>query len=333
MGRYRRSVVLAETINISEIAGEISKNIFQKFLWNIHPQKDENFDCVNKEHNKKTHPTDVVFHYDDPYLGCRIYLNTDLKSYGSNSIAPTKLRSAFKSMCLSVECARESDLWKQRYLVDDTEAYEIRGFVFIHNHDAGYEKNFYDELQKVNLRDLPLPTNVQIHYLGPSDIQRLFTIANDIKVLIADEELPRDYTFYYPDLVLTRRQSDIWNQAATVETLVGPYCILKHKGFEGDSSGYVIYYNSPANTTEEFEYFLDCLSRFQLLSSDEKIKIRVTSTDAPNDLKAIFHRAIQKYVKAWGFDPAREKILESVEIERVAAVANNYNPGDLGWRT
>ncbi len=323
---------MGETVNISSVAAKISGDIFRRFLWEIHQYEDENFDCVIEEHSKKTHPADVVFHYEDPYLGKRVYLHTDLKSYAADTITPSKLRSAFKSMCMAVDCAKESEEWRKRYTIDD-DAHEIRGFLFVHNHDNGYEKPFYEAVSKINLRDLPLSANSQIHFFGPNDIQRLFSIANDIKSLIADEVISRDYTFFYPDLVMTRRQGDVWGQAATIETLVGPYAIMKYRGLGTRDGGYVIYYNSDATTAEEFEYFLDCLSRFQLLSSAENILIRVTNPDAPNDLKSIFSRAVRKYVKAWGFDPSRKEVLEAIEIERITAVANNYNPGDLGWRT
>ncbi|MBP0640202.1 hypothetical protein [Cupriavidus sp. AcVe19-6a] len=53
---------------------------------------------------------------------------------------------------------------------------------------------------------------------------------------------------------------------------------------------------------------------------------------APDDLKSIFHTAKKRYVKAWGFDPSREQILEKIDIGRITAVTSTYNPGDMGWR-
>ena len=74
---------MSETVNISEIAAKLSKEIFRHFLWNAHQKHDDNFTCTNPEHKsegknpkqKATHPGDVVFSYDDPYLGKPIYLS------------------------------------------------------------------------------------------------------------------------------------------------------------------------------------------------------------------------------------------------------------------
>ena len=329
---------MAETSNIAEIAARLSKDIFKHFLWATHPKTDDNFECTNDKHvgdggkPKNTHPGDVVFHYRDPYLRKTVYLHTDLKSYAENSINATGLRGAFRSLCMTIDCARRSDTWRTKYSVDDGEAHEVRGLLFVHNHDNGYEKSFYNAVEKVNLQALPVAPGTQLHYLGPHDIQRLFSIANDILRLKGDDNLPSSYTFYYPDLVMTRRQGDVWDQAATIETLTAPYIIIRHAATEKTVSGYVIYYNAPASCPEEFEYFLDCLSRFQMLDSDERILLRITHPDAPNDLKSIFLTARKKYVKAWGFDPAREQILAQIQIERIASAISTYNPGDMGWR-
>jgi hypothetical protein len=131
---------------------------------------------------------------------------------------------------------------------------------------------------------------------------------------------------------MVRRHGDGSEQAATIESLTGPYLILKHGAATNCKQGYVIYYNRAGNTVEEFEYFLDCLSRFQMLEADQKIRIRVTDATAINDLKSVFEKAKKKYAKAWGFDPARETLLNNIEIDRITSVSSTYNPGDMGWR-
>lgn len=331
---------MAETANIGEIAPRLSKEIFKYFLWEKHQKHDDNFKCTSGNHKndgkppkpKASHPGDVVFHYDDPYLGKTIYLHTDLKSYATDSINSTKLRGAFKSLCMTVECAKESSEWRDKYSVLESDAHEVRGLLFIHNHDNGYDKPFYDAIAKMDLTSLPVSPGTFIHFLGPHDIQRLYSISNDIMRLKSEEELPKEYTFYYPDLVLFRRHGDGSGQAATIESLTGPYLIIKHGAAENCAPGFVIYYNRPGDSPEEFEYFLDSLSRYQMLEADQKIRIRVTKGDAINDLKAIFEKAKRKYAKAWGFDPAREALLDKIEIDRITSVTSTYNPGDMGWR-
>lgn len=329
---------MAETANIGEIAPKISKDIFKHFLWGAHQKHDDNFTCINEAHlgqggkPKLTHPGDVVFFYEDPYLGKRIYLHTDLKSYAADSITPTSVRNAFKSLSMTIECAKESSEWRSKYSVDASESHEVRGMLFIHNYDNGYDKVFYETLDKVDLQALPVAPGSLLHFLGPHDIQRLYSIGNDIIRLKAEGELPKNYTFYYPDLVMSRRQGDVWDQPATIELITGPYMIIKHGQSEACDRGYVIYYNRPGASPEEFEYFLDSLSRYQMLESGEKIRIRVTHADAIDDLKSVFQTAKKKYVKAWGFDPAREVILDQIEIDRITSITSTYNPGDMGWR-
>lgn len=329
---------MAETKNIGDIAEKISKDIFKHFLWNTHPKRDDNFTCSNEEHKskggkpKKTHPGDVVFYYSDPYLGKNIYLHTDLKSYAADSITTTKLREAFKSLCMTVECAKESPHWREKYSIEDSEQHDVRGMLFVHNYDESYEGCFDETINRVNLSSLPVAPGSVLHFLGPHDIQRLYTITNDMIRLKGEDELPKDYSFYYPDLVMIRRQGDVWQQPATIESLVGPYLIIKHHKAENAQAGYLIYYNRPGNSPEEFVYFLDTLSRYQMLESEQKIRIRVTDSSVIDDLKSVFETAKKKYAKVWGFDPVREQILNTIEIDRVTSVTNTYNPGDMGWR-
>lgn len=329
---------MAETANIGEIAAKISEDIFEHFLWDRHQKRDDNFKCTNPKHKgdsgnqKDTHPGDVVFSYEDPYLGHRIYLHTDLKSYATDSITSTRLRGALKSLCMATECANESAEWREKYSIINSEVHEVRGLLFVHNHDHEYDKPFYDAIDRVNLQALALAPGMLVHFFGPHDIQRLYSIANDLIRLRFQQVIPDEYTYYYPDLVMSRRQGDVWNQSATIEMLTGPYIIIKHGPTSKHGSGYLIYYNRPGKSPEEFEYFLDSLSRYQMLESTEKIRIRVTDSAASNDLKSVFQTAKNKYAKAWGFDQAREEILNQIDIERVTNMTSTYNPGDLGWR-
>jgi len=329
---------MGETANIAAIASVISADIFKFFKWHTHPKKDDNFDCVNEEHKgsdnkpKNTHPTDVVFSYDDPYSGRRVNLLTDLKSYAGKSISHTKIRSALKSLAMSVECASQSAQWRQKFGVTESDPNEVRGLLFVHNHDFKFQKSFYDELRKVHTNTLPIGANSILHYLGPQDIQRLYTITNDIIRLQSTDQISKDYTFYYPDLVLRRRHGDIWDQGATFESIAGPFIIIKHRATSKQLAGYLIYYNRPGTLVEEFEYLLDCFSRFQMLDSGESIRLRVVNPGADGDLKSRFDTAVRKYARAWGFDESRQKVLESITVERVTAVTATYDPGDMGWK-
>ena len=263
-------------------------------------------------------------------LSCDIF--SSFFWHKKETIGKTKLRDAFKSLAIAVECARDSDSWRTTFAVTDCENYEVRGLLFVHNHDHGYAKPFYDLIEKIGFDSIPIPQDVYLHYLGPRDINRFFTIANDIIRLTALKKMSGEYTFYYPDLVLRRRQGDVWGQPATIEALTSPYLIVQHKGTEKVGPGYVVYYNRPGASHTEFEYFLDSLSRYQMLESGKSVQIRVTSPAADADIVANFKIAKERYVKAWGFDPIREAVLNQVSFDAVTAVTDSYNPGWMGWR-
>jgi hypothetical protein len=328
---------VAETDNIAQIAMTISKDIFRVFKWFSHPKKNENFTCVCDRHQslkakkKKTHPGDVVFMYEDPYLQKDIYLHSDLKSYSKDSITKEAVRSALRSLAMTIECAGLSEDWRSKYSADKN--HEVRGLLFVHNHDHKYQGLFSELLSQIDVATLPIAHNNVIHILTPADIQRVYSIAHDIISLKGHGNLTEDYTFYYPDLVLRRRQGDVWNKAATIESLTGPFLILKHKGDANQQNpGFVVYYNRRGGTPEEFEYLIDCMSRFQLLESGQSLRVRCVAPDTADDAKSFFDIAVKRYARAWGFSLEREQLLEKIEVDRIPTYVSNYNPGDMGWR-
>lgn len=339
-GWLAKDAFMSETVNIGEIAERLVDDIFSFFFWDIKSRKNENFECHCPHHTtpsggkKDKHPCDMIFSYQDPYLGSTIYLHTDLKSYAKDSITKTKIRDAFKSLGMTVECARESESWREIFSIDTSEEYEVRGLLFVHNHDHGYRSSFYELIDKLGFDSIPVPNNVCMHYFGPDDIMRMFSICTDIMRLKSQNKISTEYTFYYPDLVMQHRQGDVWGQPATVEALTSPYLILQHKGTPDSSNqvGYIVYYNRPGASPSEFEYFLDSLSRYQMLESNKTVQIRVTCKDPHKDLVANFNKAKEKYARMWGFDPIREQVLEEIKITPVAAMVDSYSPGWMGWR-
>ena len=329
---------MTTSINIAEIAAKVSEDIFERFLWNMHPKRDDNFTCANPGHTspdgakKATHPGDVVFFYEDPYLQKRIYLHTDLKSYADDTINSRSLKSALHSLCMTIECANQSKEWRTKYSVDASYAHEVRGLLFVHNYTKGYEKSFYEAVDRVNLHNLPVAPATILHYLGPRDLQRLYSIGNDIMRLSFLNQLPKDYTFYYPDLMLFRRHGDVWGQPATIEALTGPYLMIKHSNAENTGPGYLIYYGRSHASPEALQYLLDILSRYQMLESGERIRIRCTHLESGDDIRSVFGIAKQRYAKGWGFDPIREQLLDQIELEVITSVTDTYNPGTTGWR-
>lgn len=332
---------MAETANISLIANKITGDIFRVFHWEAIPLKDTNFDCVLKEHAKATHPEDVVFYYLDPYLNKRIYLHTDLKSYSKASIQVQKIRNALVSLAESVECAHLSPSWRNKYDVGSDEPYEIRGLLFIANHDGKAKAAFSSYLSKVGRAALPIAQSQVIHVLGPDQISNLYSVATDIKLSIQDKTLSSVYRFFYPDLTLWKRHSvDDQRNGATIETLLSPYFILKHNAITSDAekndvlvrAGSLVYYSRAGDTVDEFVYLIDSLSRYQLVNSKEDIRIRVFNQDRSPNLMTNFERAKERYCSTWHFDGEREAEVKAITISAINQLSPNYTPDEIGWR-
>lgn len=73
---------MGETANIARMAEKLSDDLFSEFFWEKTGPMNENWGCEDKEkHKVETHPSDVVFYYDEPYSHTRTYVNCDLKSW------------------------------------------------------------------------------------------------------------------------------------------------------------------------------------------------------------------------------------------------------------
>jgi hypothetical protein len=345
---------VSEVANIAEVANRVANEIFKWFKWEKVPYMDENFDCVKVENHKKVkgkkeshqgemhqHPVDVVFEYFDPYLNKKILLNTDLKSYSKKSISAGKVESALVSLAKTIECAKASKEWKKKYKLND-DPFEIRGLLFIYNHDNEYDGNFLTTLAKIKSKKIPIDKGQVLHIIHPLSIRYLTTVVADLKGLCVDEGFPLDdYTFLYPELYLHKHSGNYKNYPATIELLCAPFMLIKHgplKIEEGNkihrsgSGGYIIYYNRSGETEYEFMYLFDLLSRFQMLSSDKTISIRVANNNPSNLIKNNYRRAIEKYVREWGGDDFKRKDLERIEMVVINVSVHQFRPGVLAWR-
>ncbi|OIP71510.1 MAG: hypothetical protein AUK48_12370 [Oscillatoriales cyanobacterium CG2_30_44_21] len=325
---------MAETSNIAALAEQISNEIFTWFKWRSRPSRDSNWKCVLEHHDKETHPSDVVFHYEDPYTGKILYLNTDLKSYKASSITKTALENALESLSLSVECANISEDWQQKFLLDHAGSSEVMGLLFVYNHDNSFDRLKFDSLLgKIKLSQLGIKERNKIVVFGPGKILDLYNIVHDLKVLIAEDMMTRhrDYAFFNPDLVMSKAHGDQWSHAASVEVLVGPWIIIKHKKISDQvKEGYLIYYMRNGSQVDEFVYFLDALSRFQMLLGDELIRIRLVNAvvEAANN----FNVAKDKFLVTWGKDEQRAKRLNEISINSIPTRQTSFNLIEIGMR-
>lgn len=321
---------MSETGNIEKAAKQVYKDIFKRFKWKVCEPKDEDWACEMDHHSKKTHPSDVVFYYDEPYSSTRMYLNTDLKSYKQSSITSAKMAAAMKSLAMSVECANVSGEWADKFVIEEDLDRRVSGLLFVYNHDNLYDADFEKHMSGESFKDFSIPEGVRVCVFGPDRIRSLINIVNDIKNLQADELLPKekDYSFFYPDLVTAKRHGAEWGQPATIETITSPWIIIKHRATEEVEEGFLIYYNRKGTEVEEFVYLLDALSHYQMMLSNCPIRIRLVDGDALASVN--FNKAKGEYLKSWGLDEAREIQLNKVKISSITKVALEYKFIELG---
>jgi hypothetical protein len=347
---------VAENSNRARMAEVISKDVFGFFRWNTIFVKDRDFPCRKEGDHKKTdkpqahtHPVDVVFYYFDSYTGNYVYLNTDLKSYAQKSISMTQVRKALQSLRDTVDCAKSSPEWKQKYIELEGAKADIRGMLFVYNHDGGFDKDFNRFFERgsgrghISLEGLKLKRGNYLHLFTPDKISYLTTILNDIKNLRGDNKFPKNnYSFYYPELRLHREHEvDPKKRCATIEMLCSSFFLIEHGSVKkrkksGEKKvihdkGVIVYYNETGSTKEEFIYLLDILSNYQLLKSDVNLQIRFAHSEKDQNLISNFKKAKKSYIHAWGFDPEKEKQLDRINLQLVERYKDCFSEQKINW--
>lgn len=324
---------MAETSNIAQMAEKVSKKIFSEFFWDKVGSIDTNWNCCQqKKHNKTTHPTDIVFRYEDPYEQKYVNVNFDLKSYAKGSINTTTIRTALESLSMASECTQISEEWQNIYQ-SKTMNTDIVSSLFVYNHDNSFDKDFDKFLIDATKRDLKLASGNKIFVFSPQKIQYLITIVNDIKVLRGDEKLPNKkyYTFYYPTLDKKPTRNP-WNSSATIETLFNAWQIIKFKinpeNEESNDFGIVIYYSKKGDCQEEFQYLIDYLFHYQLISQASKIMLRVANAEKYASIN--FGNAVNEYKNKFAPDDQTVKKLESIEFESIANIVKTFSEIEIG---
>ncbi|EOC1346527.1 hypothetical protein ACI093_001580 [Cronobacter turicensis] len=351
---------MAENGPREDLAKLISEKIFEKFKWRQHGPTDHDFPCEDEINHKPadkktqhTHPVDVVFHYKDPYLNKTIYLNTDLKSYSKGALNNKMIEAGLSSLAKTIDCASFSSLWSERYITSVGQ-YEIRGMLFVYNHDNDFQHDFYNffhpekpakgkRAAAVNLDNIDLKSGQQLHIIEPKTINYLMAVVSDMNEMIAEFRFPRnDYGFFYPQLTFHKVLTSEEYLPATIETLTSPFMIIKHGPvIDYDRSicsdvtkypeGYVIYYNRPGTSELEFSYLLDALSSYQILNAKNNIRIRVAGQNKTEGVRSNFTRALEKYAHEWGYDEAAKEKLYSIELHIVPVQKEFYSTDERSW--
>ncbi|TXD42396.1 hypothetical protein TR80_014280 [Xanthomonas campestris] len=323
---------MAETTNIAKMAEKVSEDIFEVFGWERLLPSDQNWECVSEEHDKKTHPSDVVFRYKHPYLDSTIYFTTDLKSFAKESVTKQQLKKAIASLGMSAACAAISEAWQTLYLAPDSKS-DVRGLLFIYNHDSDYSGDFDQLVVDSSSAKKGLSASTILHVVGPEMVAYLATVANDIVNLKGKKKLPTDegrFWFFYPDLIGEPARQPR-SKSATIESLCGPLIVCEYildKPTEKATTGALVYYSRKGENIDEFKYILDYLFRYQLLSNCDEITLRMAH--AVDQAPALFQKAIDAYVADFNdLQEVRER-LARVKIETITNIIKVFSSVEVG---
>lgn len=291
---------MSEREQIARMATELTDKVFKQFYWSKVGPENVPWACVKEEHGKAVHPTDVVFCYEDPYRETTVYLNFDLKSYSKTSISPGAMRDALVSLGLAIDCAPISEEWVEKFCRAGEDA-DIRGVLFVYNHDGEYERTTRELLEHVFDDPIKIPRDTRLHVIGPKDVQYLYDVAAQISRYRGDDLLPgaKECGFFHPDVShpvrdrarITRKE---WELPITIEMVLAPWQMLKYKSENGE--GVKIFYRGKGGTSQEFLYLLDYMVLYQILSRFHEIEI-LMSSECSENFSARFEQAIQAYKK------------------------------------
>lgn len=327
---------MSETGNIAKMAEKVSDDIFHFLKWERRSSRDRNWECVNPELHKtqgQTHPSDVVFYYQHPYLGEDIYINTDLKSYAKTSITKDSISKAIVSLSKATHCANNSESFENKY-IHTSDQYDVVGMLFVYNHCGGYDGEFDNLMRTIPHEDLKLNEHNKIYVFSPKRIRKLVDITADISRLIAKNKLPKPqkYSFLYPDLVLTKNRLGN-SEPATLEAILSDTLIIKHDYDEDDNikSGYVVYYSKEDPKVDDFIYLLDSFSHYQMFDKGKPIQVRYTKEPlGDDDLANRFESAVIKYSAIWG-----KKVVDlniTVRFDIITNFSSSFSESVLGMQ-
>lgn len=325
---------MAETTNISEMAQKISHDIFEEFKWEMLPSTNANWNCINPQHGKTTHPSDVVYTYREPYKNLRTYINCDLKSYARTTINKGSIVTAVNSLSIAISCADISEEWQRLYKQYE-DNFQVIGLLFIYNHDGEYDNDFYNLLNQALLTKIEVSRSKKVVIFGPKDICYFHTIVHDVKVLRGESVLPPkdDCSYYFPDLITKKLNKTGEQLAATVEMLTGPLQILRYKIPGGSATtGMKIYYRRSGTSVEEFIYLFDYLFHFQLVENDsiKEIEFRLVYPDRL--AAANFEAAKTVYSERFQHDKEFAVRFKKVSYSSIVSIISQYSDIEIGMR-
>lgn len=273
-----------ETKNIDEMASIISDAIFREMKWDLNEEyKDINWACNSIHHNRKTHPTDVVFSYKDPYSGEMQYVQTDLKSYSKSSISKVRVASAIDSLATQVECSRDSIEWAEKFRRGESR-FGLHGMLFIYNNDEHYDGDLLKTISHVAKKDYKIPVGSTLNILTPRTIRFLMTVVEHIKDrrnIDEDDSATRknekiaarkDCGFFYPDKHNRIADTSV-SHSATLEMITSGMLLFKYKNPFTGQDVLNVYWDENITSSREFIYLFEFIFHYQLLNQFDHVYV------------------------------------------------------------
>ena len=287
------------------------------------------------------------------YVALQVLLCPDLKSYASDSIGYATVRDWLISITKGTVCSLASSEWKQRYSIEGS--YEIRGLLFVYNHDGRFDKPFYSFIheypnpphvgggrapKRFHLKELNVPANVKLHIIEPLLIDNVLSVKHDLDVMRNAGKAPRSdnyapISFYYPNRQRFKSRMTPQECPATIELINGPFFIMTYDNYidyEPDPNdpgkpiqipknrGNIIYYRESGNTVDEFLYLIETLMMYELISENCDTRIRHCTREKASTAKQNFLSAIEKYCVMWDYSESMQSIFNKIEFEEVTII-------------
>lgn len=355
-----------ERTQIAQIAIELSARIFPAFGWTRTGTTDHNFlgVAINRKEDEKdeataaeetvgvpakpespavgsagaqsvpqlqNYPADAVYHYPDPYYPQTTFIHFDFKSYAEGTIKPRTLSKDLQRLADVVSVADTSEDWIKKFSPEKSN-YNIHGALFVHNHDEKALERFNTYLGKLTSDSIKLARDKRVFVFTPSRIIYLNSIVSDIDVLRGKSVLPRpeegERLFFYPYGVRYKPQSNLLPYA-TAEALLAPLLTIRYRFTDPTKGqGYVIYYDGPGSESDEFTFIFESLLKRRLLTSEDKITIRMMQA-VPNGA-LVFKKAKEDFVQYYHDLPMFRTLLDTVEYSRMDMVRPSFSTIELG---
>ncbi|MDQ0020735.1 hypothetical protein [[Curtobacterium] plantarum] len=329
-----------ETKNIDEIAGIISSRIFDELGWKVQETTDISWDCCLRSHlsskqllsetPKKTHPTDVVFKYKDPYSDETQYIQTDLKSYCASTLDGTQsILRTIRSLSQQVACAPRSPEWRRLFVDNGNEKYQVNGLLFIYNHDNKYDSDLLVKLSGAATAVYDFPEKSMISVFDPTMIRFLLDVTENIETrrYITDkvsqeknilwQKIPERNacSYFYPD-----KHNKIATKGeilpATMEMITSGmiFYSYEHDYIRNDDGDRLknkvlnIFWKENVDSSSHFVFLLEYIFNYQLLNQFDKIfVITPFSIHASTHLQS----AINEYMGIYSFTQSHIETLKS----------------------